>query len=135
MTTDIDVIAQHLSIVTPPENGPHWVINGVTDVYRLQVPPPAVRAALLRLLSVSDGVVCRGAVEDRAGRTGTAVSVDHDKVRYTVIFAADGWPLAASDEQLGSPPGMPRDAERVRSYEVFLTHKFTAEMDNPEILP
>jgi len=135
MTTDVDVIATHLSAVTPPANGPHWVIEGVTDVYRRQVPPPSVRAALMRMLSTSDSVTCRGVVKDRAGRRGTAVAVDHDKVRYQIVFAGDGWPLAAWEEQLGPPPGMPPDAERIRSYELFLTHTFTTTIDNPETLP
>ncbi|MFI6163011.1 hypothetical protein ACIA59_24055 [Micromonospora haikouensis] len=118
--TDPRTLATHLAMVQPPEMGPQWIIRAVADVHLTQHPAAATRIALLRLLATAEAVVCHGTVADRAGRAGIAVAVEHQQARDTLIIDRAGWVLAHESTDLGPPPGMDKDAPRLRSYTLIV---------------
>ena len=62
----------------PLKEGPRGVLRAVADLYRSHHLDPAQCAAALQVLADTDGVDYRGAVVDRSGRSGIAVSVDSE---------------------------------------------------------
>lgn len=66
---------------------PSRVPEAVSDLYRRFAVPRPVRADILRVLAGLPGLRWRGAVTDRAGRPGVAVSLDAaDGMRQVLIF-------------------------------------------------
>ncbi|BCL14630.1 hypothetical protein [Micromonospora sagamiensis] len=130
--TDPYTLATHLAAVQPPEMGPQWIIRAVADVHLTQHPAPATRIALLRLLATAEAVVCHGTAADRAGRAGTAVAVEHQQARDTLIIDRTGWVLAHESTDLGSPSGMDKNAPRLRSYTLIIDRSAETTIDTAE---
>lgn len=90
LSTDPATLAGQLAVGHPTSNGAAERFVAVTDLWIQQAPPPALQAAILRVLADQPGLVDRGHVTDRAGRPGVAVSVDSAygglPTRYTLIF-------------------------------------------------
>ncbi|PZG16055.1 hypothetical protein C1I95_18435 [Micromonospora craterilacus] len=69
-----DPTAMAQALYRPRENGPAQALASVADLNRERVLDSAHRAAVLRFLAATDGVVCQGEDTDSVGRTGVAVS-------------------------------------------------------------
>jgi hypothetical protein len=82
------VIRERAQRADPPLYDEMFVIVG--DLLRQQTAPPAVRAALYRVVASIPGVELVGKVHDRAGRQGVAVARTHTytglKKRHVLIF-------------------------------------------------
>jgi len=91
-STDAPLLAFQLADRRPLREGPRGVLRAVADLYRSHHLDPAQRAAALQVLADTDGVDYRGAVVDRSGRSGIAVSVDSDNgaTRDVAIFDPGG---------------------------------------------
>jgi len=59
-----------------PARTPQSILRGVAEIYRVHALSAAQRAAIVQVLADTDGLVERGLVTDRAGRTGLAITVD-----------------------------------------------------------
>jgi hypothetical protein len=59
-----------------PARTPRSILRGVAEIYRLHALSAAQRAAIVQVLADTDGLVERGLVTDRVGRTGLAITVD-----------------------------------------------------------
>ncbi|WBB78533.1 hypothetical protein O7606_20230 [Micromonospora sp. WMMD882] len=130
--TDPHTLTTHLAAVQPPGMGPQWIIRAVADVHLTQHPAPATRIALLRLLATADAVVCHGTTADRAGRPGIAVAVAHQRARDTLIIDRAGWVLAHESTDLGPPPGMDKNAPRLRSYTLVIDRSAEPTIDTAQ---
>ncbi|WP_405059355.1 CU044_5270 family protein [Kribbella sp. NBC_01505] len=90
-------------------NGTVALTEAVGDVYNETMPVPAVRSALLTLLSGRKDVVALGPMVDRAGRTGAAFAVETDAsglpTRYVLIFDPATGRLLADEEVLTKTAG------------------------------
>ncbi|WP_199791216.1 CU044_5270 family protein [Streptomyces sp. Amel2xE9] len=131
-----------VSAVEPPttvEGMRTWLANGqnmgagllfevVPERFQDHVLSPAQRAALLRVLASTKGVVYAGTVKDRAGRSGEAFSLT-DRFgglpnKRTLVFDPATGDLRAYEEQLQDDPGR----LNVRPYSVIeYTTFLTAE--------
>ncbi|TDD62640.1 hypothetical protein E1263_02680 [Kribbella antibiotica] len=91
------------------ENGPSALIAAISDLNRESAPTPAVRSALLTILSGQRKVVALGPITDRAGRTGPAFAVETDAsglpTRYILIFDPSTGKLLANEEVLTTRAG------------------------------
>ncbi|HEX3874107.1 MAG TPA: CU044_5270 family protein [Solirubrobacteraceae bacterium] len=104
LSTDPRRLAGQLAIGHPLADGPAERFVAVADLAREGPRPPAVQAAVLRVLAEESGLVDRGGVIDRAGRRGVAVSVDSSysgkPTRYTLIFSPVTGGLLGSEAML-----------------------------------
>ena len=130
LSTDDRILARQLELAHPPENGPAERLVAVEDAYAQMPLPPAVRAAVLRYLASTPGLTLTGAVTDRAGREGVAVSVESDHsglpTRYTMIFSPDDGRLLASEDTLTTTAGqLDVPVPSVLSYSVTLAARYT----------
>ncbi|WP_326556459.1 CU044_5270 family protein [Micromonospora sp. NBC_01796] len=129
--TDPAVLTRQLSAHEPFSNGPQAVIRAVADLYRFHEMSPALRAAVLNVLTETNGLVYRGRVVDRAGRTGVAVSVDSDAgaTRDLAVLDPDtGTLLSYEQVALISPPRSAVRAPAVISYVLYLAHQRTDQL-------
>ena len=98
-----------LGVGHPTANGVAERLVAVTDLWKQQAPPPALQAAMLRVLATQPGLVNRGTVTDRAGRTGVAVSIDSSytglPTRYTLILDPTTGMLLDYEEMLTTTAG------------------------------
>ena len=123
-------LARQLGAGHPAANGPAGRFEAVKDAY-LQMPlPPTVRAAMLRYLAATPGVVVTGNVTDRAGRDGIGFSVDSDytglPTRYTFIIDPDDGRLLGSEDMLTTTAGrLNVPVPSVIGYTVFLAAAYT----------
>ena len=109
LSTDPAVLAGQLAVGHPTANGVAERLVAVTDLWKQQAPPPAPQAAMLRVLATQPGLVNRGTVTDRAGRTGVAVSIDSSytglPTRYTLILDPTTGMLLDYEEMLTTTAG------------------------------
>ncbi|MEV4625408.1 CU044_5270 family protein [Micromonospora sp. NPDC049523] len=129
--TDPVVLSRQLSAHEPFSNGPQAVIRAVADLYRFHEMSPALRAAVLHVLTETNGLVYRGRVVDRAGRTGVAVSVDSEAgaTRDLAVLDPDtGTLLSYEQVALISPPRSAVRAPAVISYVLYLAHQRTDQL-------
>lgn len=89
--------------------GPGLLYEVVSERFQDHVFSPAQRAALLRVLADTTGVVYAGTVKDRAGRTGEAFSLT-DRFgglpnKRTLIFDPQTGNLLADEEQILNDTG------------------------------
>lgn len=125
LPADDAALARELERGHPVENGPAERLVAIGDAYRQMPLPPAVRAAVLRYLATTPGLMLTGRVVDRAGREGLAVSVDSDHsglpTRYTLIFdPADGRLLGSEDTLTTTAGKLGVRVPSVIAYTVFL---------------
>jgi hypothetical protein len=87
---------------------PGWEYVDLDTLARSRPIPGAAEAVLLRQLAAIPGVVNEGTTTDRAGRAGTAVSLDSsysgEPITYTLIFDPATGALLESDQTLAGPP-------------------------------
>ncbi|WP_329102995.1 CU044_5270 family protein [Micromonospora sp. NBC_01699] len=129
--TDPAVLTRQLSAHEPFSNGPQAVIRAVADLYRFHEMNPALRAAVLHVLTETSGLVLRGRVVDRAGRVGVAVSVDSaaGATRDLAVLDPDtGHLLSYEQVALISPPRSAVRAPAVISYVLYLAHRRTDQL-------
>ncbi|MFK3981849.1 CU044_5270 family protein [Micromonospora sp. NPDC050397] len=129
--TDPALLAAQLSAHEPFSNGPQAVTRAVASMYRYHEMTPALRAAVLRVLGDTDGLVYRGQVVDRAGRTGVAVSVDSAAGATRDLAVLDpetGVLLSYEQVALISPPRSAVRAPAVISYVLYLAHGRTEQI-------
>lgn len=85
----------------PPTCGrtvePQVFLDAVIGLYREAYLDRDVRAAVLRAVAELPGLTYLGQVDDRAGRHGIGVFLDHEGVRTTVVFDRDTGVLLASE--------------------------------------
>ena len=109
LPADDAALERTLAIGHPVENGPVERLVAVQDAYGQMPLPPAVRAAVLRFVAATPGIMLTGRVTDRAGRPGIAVSLDSDysglPTRYTLIFDEDDGRLLGDEEMLTTTAG------------------------------
>lgn len=109
LSTNPAVLADQLAAGHPNVNGAAELFQAVVDLWQQQVPAPALQAAILRVLSNASGITDEGAVTDRAGRSGHAVSVDSDysglPTRYTLVFSPTTGMLLDYEETLTTSAG------------------------------
>ncbi|MFI6762535.1 CU044_5270 family protein [Micromonospora sp. NPDC050417] len=129
--TDPAGLAEQLSAHEPFSNGPQAVTRAVASMYRYHEMPPALRAAVLHVLSDTKGLVYRGRVVDRAGRSGVAVSVDSAAGATRDLAVLDpetGALLSYEQLALISPPRSAVRAPAVISYVLYLAHQRTDQL-------
>ena len=120
-----DAATAWLRIGHPPENGPAETIVAVTDLARERVLTPGERAAVLHVVAALPGLKYHGSVEDRAGRTGVAFSVDSAysglMTRYTLIVDERTGALLGHEQMLTRTAGkLGVSIPSVISYETYL---------------
>ncbi len=82
----------------------------ITDLYKEQVPDPAVRAQLLKLLGSRPDVLDLGTLRDRIGRAGLAIGVSSSQpgglpARFVMVFDPTTGALLSYEQILTSSPG------------------------------
>jgi hypothetical protein len=130
LSADDERLAEQLAEGHPARNGPAERFVAVTDAYQHVPIAPAVRAAMLRYLAATDGLVLVGDVTDRVGRPGIAVALDSDygglPTRYTVIVDPGSGRVLGFEETLTQDAGKLNVAiPSVISYTSYLVGEFT----------
>jgi len=131
LSSDPAVLSGQLEQGHPVSNGPAERLVAITDAVREQPLSPAVRAAMLTYLAQTPGLRLDGAVQDRAGRDGIAVSVDSDysglPTRYTVIIDPQDGRVLAFEQMLTTTAGkLNVRVPGVIDYQLFLASKYEA---------
>jgi hypothetical protein len=111
LSTDPRVLAKQLlrnegtlSYDPDPAGAPVWFqrVQNVSALYRRQVVPPRLQAALLRVLATTPGLVVLGRGHDRVGRAVVAVGFDstaHGRpARYQLLFDPGSGALRGVEE-------------------------------------
>jgi hypothetical protein len=111
LSTDPSVLAKQLlrnegtlSYDPDPGGAPVWFqrVHNVSELYRRQVVPPRLQAALLRVLTTTPGLVVLGRGHDRVGRAVVAVgfeSTAHGRpARYQLLFDPGSGALRGVEE-------------------------------------
>ena len=130
LSPDDAELAVQLGRGHPAENGPAERFVAVQDAYADMPLEPAVRAAILRYVASTPGLVVTGRVQDRAGRAGIAVSVTSHysglPTRYTLIFDENTGRLLGSEGTLTTTAGkLDVPIPSVIEYTVFLSAEYT----------
>jgi hypothetical protein len=133
LSPDDEELAGQLGRGHPRENGPAERFVAVQDAYGDMPLEPGVRAAILRYVAATPGLVVTGAVDDRVGRAGIAVSVNSDysglPTRYTLIFDERTGRLLDSESTLTTTAGkLGVPIPSVIEYKVFLSAEYTAAL-------
>lgn len=130
-SADPDTLAGQLNRHTPFTNGPHAPLRAVADMYRYHSLAPDQRAAALRVLATSAGLVSAGPTRDRAGRGGLAVTVGSDggDTRDVAIFDPVNGTLLSYERvsQLAPPRTANRRSVLVSSV-LYLAHDRSDEL-------
>ena len=109
LSADLATLGRQLEQGHPTSNGPAERIAAIGDLAKSQPVTPTVRAALLRYLASTPGLMLLGEVSDRAGRDGVAVALDSDysglMSRYTVIVDRANGKILALEETLTTDAG------------------------------
>jgi hypothetical protein len=104
------------------------VLRSVIDLYKEHALDPAQRAAAIRVLADTSGLVYRGLVLDRKGRPGIAVSVDSDggNLREVAVFdEATGQLLSYEQVTLLKEPGPGVRPPAVIAFVLYLAAGYT----------
>jgi hypothetical protein len=131
LTTDKTALARELAQGHPRSDGPVERFVALTDLASRQPIPGSVEAVILRQLAITPGLVYRGTVTDRAGRSGVAVSIDSaysgGPERYTWIFSPRTGALLDEEERLiGSAGKLNVRRGSVISYTIYLASGWVA---------
>lgn len=120
---DVDGLAAALYAHQPREKGGQSAVRAVADLYRTTSVDRQTRITALKFLASTNGVLLRGEVTDRLGRSGLAVSVDSTdgSTRDLLVFdQSSGWLLAYESMLLKKPAKLPVKAPAVFSYLLYL---------------
>lgn len=132
-SSDPAVLSIQLSQYQSFKPGPQIPLRTVVDLYRYHALDAAHRAAAIRVLSDTDGLLYGGRVTDPAGRTGLAITVA-DPGRTTrdvaVFEPATGRLLSYERDTLSRPAGTP---VTVLEYVVFLAAGSTDNIGEPAV--
>jgi len=123
VSTDPPILAGQLNGIQPFLMGPQAPVRAVADMYAWHYPDRDLRAALLRVLCDTDGLLWRGNTVDRAGRPGVAISVDSDNGGTRDIAVLDehtGRLLAHETIRLRNPAGLTGPTPSLVSYVLYL---------------
>lgn len=118
LPSDPAALAARLGVPSVAPHGVSDVLLAVRDVYASYLVPRQVRAEILRILADLPGISWRGAVTDRAGRAGVAVSADTATSQELLIFDPTTGTLLAWDE-------MTRPTDTVAGATLILAHDRT----------
>jgi hypothetical protein len=133
-SADPPILASQLADFADFASGPQAPLRAVVDMYRFHLLDPAHRAAALRVLADTDGLVYRGEVTDAAGRTGIAVSADSDQgaTRDVAVFdQSTGALLSYERVAVVVPPRSSVRAPVVLSMVLFLAAEYVDGLDQP----
>jgi hypothetical protein len=119
--TDPARLAKTLGIGTEAQHGMQSIFLAVRDLYSIYAVPQQTRAQVLRILADLPGISWRGAVTDRAGRAGVAISVDTATTREILIFDPKTGALLAWDE-------VERSNDTVAGATLFLRYDHTDQL-------
>ena len=129
LSADNPTLARQLEEGHPPENGPYERLVAVDDAYGEMPLPPDVRAAVLRYVARTPGLVLAGRVTDRAGREAIAVAVDDMSglpTRHTLLFDPADGRLLGREEMLTTSAGkLNVPIPSVIGYTVYLDSRYT----------
>ncbi|MGH3402392.1 MAG: CU044_5270 family protein [Streptosporangiaceae bacterium] len=104
LSSDPVVLRRQLEVGHAASLGPAETMVAVSDLYNEQAVGPAIRAAVMRLVSTLPGLRFDGTTTDRAGRRGIGVSIESDlsglPTRYILIFDPDTGQLLDSEQVL-----------------------------------
>ncbi|GAA0743854.1 hypothetical protein Drose_18070 [Dactylosporangium roseum] len=133
-SADQAVLAAQLSTYRSDRSGPDVTLEAVAEMYRYHVLNPAQRAAVLRVLANTPGLVYRGPVVDRAGRDGVAFSADRDdsagRTRDVAVIDEDTGQLLSYERiAVLSHDGAGTRAPTLISYVLYLAEDWTADVD------
>ena len=114
-----------------PATQPGQLFAAIRDVHREGPLSPNVRSTLLEMIARIPGVAATGDVTDRAGRTGTAFSVESAysglPTRYTLIFERSTGVLLSAEATLYQSAGkLNVPIPSVIGYELFLESRNAA---------
>jgi hypothetical protein len=85
------------------------IFQAATWLLARPITPPALRAALFRVLARLEGIRVLGTMTDEAGRKGTAVAITFDGVRHELLFDPhSSLLLAERDITVTAQPAAPR---------------------------
>ncbi|WP_327025097.1 CU044_5270 family protein [Micromonospora sp. NBC_01739] len=100
------------------DSGAPAVAKAVNELYRVHVVPLAIRSKIIETLADVQGFQWRGAVTDRAGRQGVAVTTDDRQHGFQMVLVFDprtGDLLAHENVRLATP-------QQVVAYNLFLEY-------------
>jgi hypothetical protein len=134
LSSDIAVLEEQFLQGHPEANGPAERLVALADAVAEQPLTPAVRAASVRYLARTDGLLLDGLVSDRAGRRGLAFHVETSmsglpERRSVIIDPDDGRLLAVETALIGSAGGLNVAPGSVISYTTFRSAVFTDSLD------
>jgi hypothetical protein len=133
-SADPPILASQLADHHDFASGPQGPLRAVVDMYRYHVLDPDHRAAALRVLADTAGLLFRGEVTDAAGRTGVAVSVDsdHGATRDVAVFdRASGALLSYERVALLATARSPVRPPAVISMVLFLAAGYVDDLGKP----
>ncbi|GLY86511.1 CU044_5270 family protein [Actinoallomurus iriomotensis] len=125
LPTDPAALRQALQKYAAGNTGAVAVLKTIDTLYQEQPIRPRLRAALLRVLAGTGEMGYAGTVQDRAGRSGAAFTLDQHQTglpeRDVVIFDRDTGALLSEEEILTKDPGkLPVHIPSVASYTLYL---------------
>ncbi|WP_125809616.1 hypothetical protein [Actinoplanes sp. ATCC 53533] len=126
---DPAIPAAHLDSTNAFALGPQSVLRALADISQWQAPRRNVRAAALAVLADTDGLRYHGAVTDRAGRTGAAISAASDNGGTRDLIIVDtrtGALLAHEQTAMRDPGALGITAPTVVTYTLYAAHAHTA---------
>lgn len=107
------------------------LVEAIDTLYANQPVPPQVRAKVWRLLATVPGVTTNGSIEDRAGRSGTVITIPDDGSAHglagrleLVIDPASGQ-LLEYDDVITEANELTGDVPAVLSLSVYLDRGYT----------
>lgn len=105
--TDQGILAERLHGLEPGTDSPAATLLTVGQLYRYNCPTPAQRAALLRVLADTTGLVATTDRQDRLGRTGLQVSTTEAKgrIEHRAVFDTDTGVLLGIESIRKPSPG------------------------------
>lgn len=109
LPTTLPAMTAFLNIGHPARNGPVERLVAISDAVHDHMVPARSRAALLRYLAATEGLINEGTATDRVGRPALVLAVDSDSSRLPtrtriLIDPGDGSVLAV-EEELTRDPG------------------------------
>ncbi|WKU07074.1 hypothetical protein [Micromonospora sp. HUAS LYJ1] len=126
-------LQQHLGTISPPENGPDSIITAVVSLNNEHYLGHRQRQTILLILADLPGITTTTAT-DIAGRTGTAVSLNHDgSTKRLIIHPTSGELLAFQETFNTCRPARSKPCPRpgLFDYRLYLERNHTTPPDAP----
>lgn len=119
----------------PSRSTADW-FGAVKDIWNTRAVPPELQSALLQVLATRPDIHFDGAVTDRAGRAGTAVSIDTGgapATRSVLILGADTGTLLGYEEVALTAGDLPVQAPATIGYTLWLSSGRTPDTDTTPV--